>query len=694
MLYLGMTGWAVPFAFVVAALITGRLDDEWIKASRRFVLWAFGALAVGNILGMLWSYEELGWGGYWAWDPVENAAFMPLLSAVPFVHSVMLQERRGMFKIWNVFLLCLTFFMTIFGTFLTRSGMIASVHSFARSSIGEYFVVFMVFLIVGCTALIVWRLPLLRNEHRIDSLLSRDFAFLLNNWILMGMLLFVLIATTWPLISEAVRGQTVTVGPGFYNKWMVPLGIILLSLTGVGPLLAWRKSNPSHLYKVLLWPGAVSLSVFVLHLVFGERLGYPAIVVGDEIYDTFTGKVLAIIYGASPLLATAGCTFVLVGHMQEFWRGAQVRMRNTKESFFVALFELIARTKRRYGGYIVHLGLVAMYFGFVGAAYDADKEAALRPGQSLTVRGVEVRYDGSRMEVDPGKRMVFTDMTVREDGKDIARIAPAKFIYEKPPGTATTEVAIRSTLGHDVYAIMNSVNPETKVGTFRVIVRPFVAWIWIGGLMIILGTAVSMAPTLSEVLGEARQPARMSIGAATTAIVVTVLGAFLLYTVLSPVLAHAQSDSSSTLHAGSVTMNNPAEHQLFARLLCECGDCQRLPLSTCACGWAEDARARIRKDIAAGKTPLQVQNEYRETHGPQSIAIPSDEGMDRLLWAVPVVAIGLFAVQIVRWGRRWAKRPAAASEGAAESRGTGGDAEVARYDAAVDRELEKLERDR
>src|SRR5215510_102523 len=203
---------------------------------------------------MLWSYEELGWGGYWAWDPVENAAFMPLLAGTPYLHSVMLQERRGMFKVWNVFLICLTFLMTIFGTFLTRSGMIASVHSFARSSIGNYFVVYMVIIVALCAALIIWRLPMLRAEHRIDSLASRDFVFLLNNWILMGMLFFVLVATTWPLISEALRDQTVTVGPGFYNKWMIPLGLVLLGLTGVGPLLAWRKSTRAHLWRVLLWP--------------------------------------------------------------------------------------------------------------------------------------------------------------------------------------------------------------------------------------------------------------------------------------------------------------------------------------------------------------------------------------------------------------------------------------------------------
>ena len=271
-----------------------------------------------------------------------------------------------MFKVWNVFLVCLTFFMTIFGTFLTRSGMIASVHSFARSSIGIYFVWFMVLLAIVCLALIVWRLPLLRAEHRIDSLLSRDFVFLLNNWILMGMLLFVALATTFPLLSEAVRGETVTVGPGYYNKWMVPLGLVLISLTGIGPLLAWRKTTGAQLGRVLLVT-RLRLARRVRtarHRRFRARLS--AIVEADAIYDTLTGSVLARVYGASPLLATTLCTFVLIGHLQEFWRGTRVRMRNARESAPVALFELVTRAKRRYGGYLVHLGLVAMYFASPG----------------------------------------------------------------------------------------------------------------------------------------------------------------------------------------------------------------------------------------------------------------------------------------------------------------------------------------
>jgi cytochrome c-type biogenesis protein CcmF len=622
---------------------------------------------------------------------------MPLLAGIPFVHSVMLQERRGMFKVWNVFLLCLTFFMTIFGTFLTRSGLIASVHSFAKSSIGIYFVVYMIALVLFCATLIIWRLPKLRAEHRIDSLLSRDFAFLLNNWILMGMLFFVLIATTWPLISEAVRNQTVTVGPGFYNKWMIPLGLILISLTGIGPLLAWRKSNASTVLRAVLVPGGASLLIFVLHIALGTTLGYPAFVKGDEIYDTLTGKVLAAIYGTAPLISTTVCTFVLVGHLQEFWRGTSLRMRNTRENFFLALFEVVTRAKRRYGGYIVHLALVSMYFGFTGSAYDEDKEAALRPGQAFEIRGFSIRYDRSRMEVDPGKRMVFTDMTVTKAGRKPDRITPAKFIYHKPQGTATTEVAIRSTLTEDVYAIMNTVNPETKVGTFRVIVRPFVAWIWLGGLMLIFGTFVSMSPSVREVLGEAQVRSRMPAGmaGAASAIVLSVFALAILFALFSSKPAHAQNDSSSTLHAGSVTMQNAEERQLFSRLLCECGDCQRLPLSSCVCSWAEDARARIRKQMAEGTSPTAIQEDYRKEHGPQSIAIPSDEGFDRLLWAVPVTLIALGAVQLVRLGRRWVRTKAALAEEAATAQaatGTAvGTAAGDRYDAALQRELDRLD---
>jgi cytochrome c-type biogenesis protein CcmF len=373
------------------------------------------------------------------------------------------------------------------------------------------------------------------------------------------------------------------------------------------------------------------------------------------------------------------------------WRGTAVRMRNAGENVLVAFFELVSRAKRRYGGYIVHLGLVAMYFGFTGASYDVDKESALKPGQSLTVRGFELRYDGSRMEVDPAKRMIFTDLTLLKDGKPIDRISPAKFIYEKPQGTATTEVAIRTTLTEDVYAIMSSVSAETKVGVFRVIVRPFVAWIWLGGLLMIFGTAVSMSPSVREVLGEARAPSRRMTGPAlaTTAVLLVILAATLW--LASPALARAQNDGSSSLHAGTVSMNSDTERQLFPRLLCECGGCQRLPMSNCICDWAEKARIQIRNDLSIGKTPAQIQEAWADKYGAQALAIPSDKGMDRLLWALPMLAIAAMAVQLVRLGRRWAKqKPVMAGASAAPAQSA---SVKAAYDDKLDSELKRLDED-
>ncbi|MCG8556183.1 MAG: cytochrome c biogenesis protein CcsA [Proteobacteria bacterium] len=691
-LYTGMVGWSVPFAFAIAALATGRLGNEWIGAVRRWAVFAWVVLAAGNLLGMMWSYEELGWGGYWAWDPVENASFMPLLTGTAYIHSVMLQERRGMFKVWNVFLLCLTFFLTIFGTFLTRSGLIASVHSFARSDLGGYFLVYMGGLVALCAVLIVWRLPQLKAENRIDALLSRDFSFLLNNWILMGMAFFILIATTWPLLSEWLRDETVTVGPGYYNKWMVPLGLVLLFLTGFGPLMAWRKATGSYLLRVLVLPCAALLVTCLLHVVVGPSLGYPAYVESDEIYDTATGRALAAVYAVAPVVSSSLCAFVFAAIAQEFWRGAAVRVKRRGESPWVALFRLTFKAKRRYGGYIVHLGVALMFFGFTGAAYDTEKEAALRPGQSVQVGGYDVRYDGSRMEADPNKRMVFSDMTLLEQGRTVDRVAPAKFIYTKARGQATTEVAIRSTPKHDLYLIMNTVRPDSGLGTFLIKVRPFVMWIWLGGLVMFIGTFISLSPSVRELLGEAARPAlarpRARSVATATLLVALCIAAFV--GLWAPLAAQGQAQGSSSLHAGSVAIKNPTERRLFPRLLCQCGECQRLPLSTCACSWADDMRAEVRQKLAAGMEPAQIEREYRAQFGAEALAIPADEGLDRALWAVPVAALALAAGGLFWLARRWARRGAGElGEPRASVSGHAMDA----YDRALDEELRRLDRE-
>ena len=678
-LYMGFVGWSVPFAFVVAALATGRLHDEWIVAARKWTLMAWLFLSVGLMLGALWSYEELGWGGYWAWDPVENASFMPWLVGTAFLHSVIVQERYGMLKMWNVFLLCLTFIMTIFGTFLTRSGLIASVHSFARSDIGYWFAWYLLLLVVGCIVLIAVRAHQLKAVHRIQSLLSREFAFLLNNWILLAMMVVVLVFTTFPLLSEWIEGQEVTVGPPVYNRWMVPFGVTLLLLAGVGPLISWRKATGKNLMRAFAIPTAVAVVFGGLHLGLGGLLGFPGYVESPELYsETATGAVLQAIYGIAPLACTFSCAFVFATILQEFWRGARVRMRTKGESFSNALVSLVARAQRRYGGYIVHLGIVLMFIGFTGAAYDFETEAALRPGETMEVQDYIVRYDDARTVTDPNKRAVYTDLTIMDrDGDELARVSPAKFIYRTHPEMPTTEVAIRMTPKEDVYAIMSTVDPETERATFRVIVRPLVMWIWIGTLVLIFGTFIAIFPTARSALDEQRRSGRRGKVAAAVVFLCLAFG----------LGAPAEAQDSSSLHAGTVVIEDPEERMLFERLLCMCGDCQRLTLANCGCGWAETARADLREDLARGATVAEIQEAYRAEYGAKAISIPEDEGLGRAMWAVPVAAAVAALGLVFFVGRKWTRRGKAEPVGKTAAEDPTRD----QYDARLDEELRRLE---
>lgn len=694
-LYLGFVGWAVPFAFVMAALVTGRLHDEWIRAARLWAMIAWVWLSIGLLLGCLWSYEELGWGGYWAWDPVENASFHPWLVGTAYLHSAIVQERYGMLKVWNVFLMCLTFLLTIFGTMLTRAGLISSVHAFARSDIGIYFVGYLAVMIVLLVALTIFRLPKLRADHRIDSLLSREFLFLLNNWMLLGIMIFVLVSTTWPLISEWIRGQEVTVGPGFYNQWMVPFGLILLFLTGLGPLVAWRKATASNLGRALIAPMGAAGLMFLLHLFLGSAVGFPAVVETDDIYDTLTGRLLGSIQAVAPLFSSTICAFVLVGIGQEFWRGTKVRMKKG-EGPFTALAQLVSRARRRYGGYLVHVGIVFMYVGFTGAAYDVEKEAAVRPGGTIEIADYTLRYDRPRMESDPNKRMIFTDLTVLdEDGDEIGRVAPAKYIYRTMPDMPTTEVSIRSNVREDLYVIMSTVDSQSRRATFRVVVRPLVSWIWFGGLILVLGSVIAMWPQARDVMdrqialakrrrhGAAEAPRG---GGAAATMLLALAGALSLG-------GSAQAQDSSSLHAGTVVIEDPEERRLFGRLLCQCGSCQRLPLDSCGCDWAEQRRAELRARMSAGEPPDDLIAAFRGQYGPAAISIPSDEGFDRAMWAIPVALVVVLGGGLFVMGRRWRAKGVVAAPTASEKKAAAG-ADEADYDARLDEELRRLEGDR
>jgi len=766
-LYTGFVGCTVPFAFAVAALVTGRLDHEWIVASRKWTLFAWMFLAIGNTLGALWAYESLGWGGYWGWDPVENAAFLPLLTASAFIHSVMIQERRGMLKVWNVCLICLTFFLTIFGTFLTRSGVIASVHSFAQSSIGNYFVAFLGLLFVVSATLLFYRWPELRDlpptpqlrratlttgwvllvlygpglyviyslpfsvgarvalmalgagafvfvglelvfrrmtrgltlestRPEIESVLSRELTFLLNNWGLLGFMLFVLIATTFPMISEALWNEKVTVGPPYYNAWVQPIGLTIFSLMGTGTLFGWKKTSDEALRRVFRFPVAVFALWVALQFAFGKSLGFPAVVWADPVYTGAMGQTLRVFNAFTPVLGFSLAAFNFAVIAQEFFLLFRARIRSgaSKETpavlwyaglvpgFLHTLFTLPPPSRRRYGGYVVHLGIVMAFIGFTGRAWTVDRETSLSPGQTFHIGEYDLAYSGPRMEVDVNKRMVFADLHVKKNGVDAGTLHPAKFIYMKSPDAPVTIVSMLRTVREDLYLIVGTVNPETKVATFQVHVNPLVSWIWFGCVVLICGSVVCMWPQLVPDESRVWAFARGFAGVATSVTLGLVLA-------LLPAPAAAQAGMDS-MHSHTIRIDNDHERDIFGSLRCMCGSCQDL-LATCACGEADEARERVRKQMADGMTKEQILLSYRETFGIAALAVPPNEGALRAIYAVPLVAflggaIGIgFAVR--RWQARSAKRTAAALE---QKTGSGA---VKRddYDTRLDDELRDLD---
>src|SRR6185295_3517657 len=429
-LYTGFVGMTIPFAFCIAALATGHLDDSWLRAVRRWTMLSWLFLSFGLMLGMIWAYEELGWGGYWGWDPVENAGLLPWFTATAFLHSVMVQEKRGMLRVWNVSLVIITFFLTIFGTFMTRSGVVQSVHAFGEDiALARMFTGFMIAIIGISFGFVIYRLPLLRSRNELDSWVSREAAFLVNNWILLFAALFVLFATMFPTLSEAVTGERLTVGPPFFNKWMLPIGLILLFLTGYGPLTAWRKSTLINLRDSFLFPAACGLAVGIAVVALGVRVWASGLCFA---FSAFVGATIA----------------------QEFWRGARVRQGATGTDILTAAIGLIARNKRRYGGYIIHVGIVLIFLGFAGNGFSRSEEVTLKPGQQATVGNFTVRLNSVKVTDDGQKQMITADTTVLRDGKEIARMYPARWFYRKHEDEPTTEVAIRRGFAEDLYLVM------------------------------------------------------------------------------------------------------------------------------------------------------------------------------------------------------------------------------------------------
>ena len=465
-LFFGYVGFAVPYAFAMAALITGKLGDIWIRTTRRWTLFSWFFLTIGNLLGAQWAYVELGWGGDWAWDPVENASFMPWLVATAYLHSVMIQEKRGMLKVWNIVLITLTFLLTIFGTFITRSGIISSVHTFGQSSLGWLFLAFLGIGVVVSFNLLINRLPQLRSRNELDSYLSRESSFLYNNLIFVGITFATLWGTLFPIISEAVRGVKITVGPPFFNKVNTPFGLALLALTGLCPLIAWRKTTLRNLMSNFLLPSVIAAGGAVVFFISGIRQGYP-------------------------LLSFTLCLFVLTTVFLEFSRGARARKEMAGGGFVRALWTVVNRNKRRYGGYIVHVGIVLIFVGITGSAFKMEKQATVKKGESFTIKDYTLRYDSLSRYPTASKEVVAASLSLFNSGEKKGVLYPEKNFHHGQDQPAT-EVAIHSTLKEDIYVVLAGYEEDTA--TFKVLVTPLVIWIWIGGTVMALGTIFAALP--------------------------------------------------------------------------------------------------------------------------------------------------------------------------------------------------------
>ena len=466
LLYLGYVGLTVPFAFAMGALLAGRTDERWIIATRRWTLVAWTALGVGQLLGSHWAYVEVGWGGYYAWDPVENAALMPWLAATAFLHSVMIQEKRGMLKVWNMLLVILAFCLSLFGTFLTRSGVINSIHSFTQSSIGPWFLGFICVVVAFSLTLVFWRLPLLRSKTRLESLVSREATFLYNNLLLVALCLTILWGVLFPILSELVRGESRTVGRPYYDFFLRSFGLPLLLLMGIGPLIAWRRASLRAVGKTFLWPLGVALVTGVVLLAFGAGSSAPG--------------VIAYTFSA----------FVLASIALEFIRGTRAAGSFT---------HLIARNRRRYGGYIVHAAIVLLALGIAGSgAYGSSGERKLGPGQSLKVGGYTATYRSLASSRAPNIISERAAVDLYRGATFVGRVEPGKnhYIAENQP---SNEMAVHTDWlrAEDVDVITDHINADGTI-YFKVFVKPLVNLIWLAGFVFLLGSVIAMWPDPRE----------------------------------------------------------------------------------------------------------------------------------------------------------------------------------------------------
>ncbi len=477
MLYLGFIGFTIPYAYAIAAMATQQLDASWIRLTRRWSLFTWMLLSIAVVMGGKWAYMELGWGGYWAWDPVENASLFPWLTGTAYIHSVIIQEKKNMLVRWNMILIMLTFTLTIFGTYLTRSGIVSSIHAFAATDLSIWFFGFVMFLVSLNIGLLIYRHKDLNSQNQLDSFASREAGFVFNNMIFVAMMLVVLWGTLYPVMTEALRGVQIRLGPTWFNQKLIPFGLVLLALTGIAPLLAWRKTSINSIKRNFSLPIILSFITGIITFSLGIRKVYPLITI--------------ILIG-----------FVLSTILLEFYRGTKARMKSSGENIFNAFISIMDKNRSRYGGYIVHIGILMMFLGFTGKAFDQEADVSLSPEKNkveLAEYTFELKeYWQESPSSHPKKRQnhnaEITSIDIYKNGAFYTNLKPERRIYIDQNSQPHSEVALKTTLNKDIYIILGSLDLKTGMATLKIRLNNLVSWVWLGTLVLIFGTLIPLLP--------------------------------------------------------------------------------------------------------------------------------------------------------------------------------------------------------